>query len=186
MIRINARVARTLTDAKPLVYGGQHVYVSFGEDAAYLHLGGSVVAERPVAEVASIITAQDWAYETIEAADTLVADMDAVSDAVYCGTAHQVRTQGAEILAEADKKDAEAQQVASRPSKADPKNPRHPLNRAARIRYAADHLRKEAAVLASWTALDEMHYTDYVQKGLGDTNGPFAPEGRAAWKAHNS
>lgn len=90
MLTINARGARTLTDAKPLMYDGQKVYVSLGETTASLHLAGRIVAERPVDEITSIMTAQDWAYETIEAAEALVseaapeseADIEALIDAL--------------------------------------------------------------------------------------------------------
>lgn len=191
MITINTRGAKTLTDARPLVYGGQNVYVTTDGEMAQLHLAGRIVAERPAAEVESIKAAQDWAYETIETAEQLMSetvaaqtpDMDAVAEAVYAPAATQVRETAAEKLAEADRQDARAAAEAARPSKADERNPRHPKHKAARIQKWADHLRKEAVVLAAWTAQDEMAYNDYVSQGLGGTDGYFAPIERTAWKA---
>ncbi|AMD42750.1 hypothetical protein SEA_XKCD426_9 [Streptomyces phage Xkcd426] len=189
MITINARGARTLADARPLTYGGTGVYVTFDGEMAQLHLAGRIVAERPAAEVESTKAAQDWAYETIETAEQIVsetapvADMDAVAEAVYAPAAQQVRESAADALAEAAELDARAEAELNRKSGCtDLRNPRHPQNRAERIRKGAEGKRRDAETLAAWTAMDELRYADYVSQGLGDTDGYFAPIDRCAWK----
>lgn len=53
-------------------------------------------------------------------------------------------------------------------------DPRHPMQ-------AAMQHRREAEVLADWTNDIEARYGKYVADGLADTDGHFAPLGRAAW-----
>lgn len=55
-------------------------------------------------------------------------------------------------------------------------DPRHPGRRAAL-------LRREASILAAWTAADETAYTRYLQDSYATANGRCAPLDRAAWKS---
>lgn len=198
MITVYARGARKLVDARPLVYGGTHVHVTFSGETAQLHIGGRIVAERPATDVQSAWAAQDWAYEVIDTANELSApaaeETQAVpgvsvadyNEAVHGPAAKQVRDEAAATLAEADRQDALAAKVAARPTLADEYNPHHPKHKAARIQAWADHLRKDAEILAAWTAGDEAGYQRYVSDGLADTDGYYAPEDRTMWKRHNS
>ena len=189
MITINARGARTLADARPLTYAGTGVYVTTDNGTAQLHLGGHIVAERPAAEVTCTRDAQDWAYDVIEAAEELivhtVADEDAVAeatdvDAVYAGAAETVQASAQNLLDDA----ARLGEHGTAPYRFRNSNgrwvtftsndPRHPAK-------AADTLRKQAAILAEWTARDEAGYRQYLSDGLADTDGHYAPLDRPAW-----
>jgi hypothetical protein len=188
MITINTRGARTLADAQPLVYGGQPVYVAVEPTTAYLFLAGHVVAERPAAEITGTKDAQDWAYETIEAAEELVAgqtpDEDAVAEAVYGGAVAEVHKMGHELIALADETAKLAgpgevwkyRTTTGKVRRFHDGDPRHPQN-------AAKTYREQGEVLATWTAQDEMGYSDYVSQGLGDTDGYYGPVDRVAWKS---
>lgn len=189
MISINARGARTIADAKPLIFDGQGVYVTNDGQNAQLHLGGRVVAERPAAEVAAIVDAQDWAYEMIETANALVAepvaDEAAVAEAVnpafvYDAAAAAVRQRAAGMLNEIailtahGEGDHRRRNARGRMVTVPNTDPRHPARRA-------EQMRREAFVLANWSAKDEAAYARYVNEGIGDTDGHYAPLDRFGW-----
>lgn len=181
MIKINARGAHTLAESTPLIFQGQNVYVTVDADVATLHLAGRAVAEVPAEQIKSTKDAQDFAYRIIEMHEIEVEtvatpDLDAVADAVYGSDAEQIRYNGEAMLAEAVALAARAAlpfKIRNRSvSKSDP---RHPAQ-------ASKTLARKAEALIAWTARDEMSYVDYVQSGLADTDGHFAPLDRSAWK----
>jgi hypothetical protein len=199
-ITVNEPGARTIRDAKAMIIDGQRVYVTVGETTASLHVAGRIAAERPAGEIVTAKDAQDWAvaYRTAmnewadeqqaAAQDHMVVDWAAVedatnADAVYAAAVDQVHAKADELLADADKleehgwkplwkKNTRGRRISILSS-----DPRHPMN-------AAKSLRKDAEILAAWTGLDEQGYSRYVSDGIGDTDGWFVPEDRAAWKAH--
>lgn len=176
MITINARGARTIADSKPLIAKGQMVYVVQGTETAALMIGGAIVAERPVSEITCILDAQDWAYEVLDAMTAEAAEGNADNEA-----AAEIRAMAAPIAAEADKLEAEGTAPVSYRNSRGRKvtvtidDPRHPARRAAT-------LRTEAATLAAWTGADESAYREYVSRGIGDTDGFYAPLDRFGWK----
>lgn len=167
MITINARGARTLADTTPLRVDGQKVYVTFEDGTASLHMGGKIVDTRTV-DAMSVTEAQDWAYEMIE---TLASE-----DAPYELAAEDVRNLADTWDLQADSLDAKADAERSEARS------KRAFARVARTRQHAMGVRRDADLMRQWTAKDEHGYTDYLVRGLGDTDGYYAPMDRAAWK----
>jgi hypothetical protein len=184
-ITVNEPGARTIRDSRPMQIDGQNVYVVVGGGTASLMVAGRIVAER-TAETMSTTEAQTWAvsYRDERDAVAIVADEDAVAEAcnpeaVYAGAVEQVRAQADQIRAEADLYAAHGEapaRIGQRQRRVTSDDPRHPARRAEQMYRDADRL-------AAWTATDEQAYGRYVSDGIGDTDGYFAPIGRAAWKA---
>lgn len=179
-ITVNETGARTLADVRPMQINGQNVYVIVDTETASLVVEGRTVAERPAAEIVTAKDAQAWA---VSYRDHLAAVEEATNvDAVYAAAVEQVHAKAAEMDAEADKLEEHGFKPLWKRSNRGSRisilssDPRHPMN-------AAKSLRKDALILAAWTAADEWGYSTYVIDGLGATDGYFAPLDRAAWKA---
>ena len=208
-ITVNEPGARTIRDARPMQVDGQNVYVVIGGGTASLMMGGRIVAEQAATDMTAK-AAQDWAVQVrdeqaadldagwgdwieathvdpIELLDELVADEDAVAEAVnpaavYAGAVESVRAQAAELLAKAEAAEAHGdapyvfRNSRGRKVTYTTSDPRHPS------RAAASH-RRDAERLAAWTWQDEQAYGRYVSDGIADTDGWYSPIDRAAWKA---
>lgn len=208
-ITVNEPGARTIRDSRPMQVDGQNVYVVIGGGTASLMMGGRIVAEQAATDMTAK-AAQDWAVQVrdeqaadvdaawgdwieanhvdpIELLDELVADEDAVAEAVnpaavYACAVESVRAQAVELLAKAEAAEAHGdapyrfRNSRGRMVTFTSSDPRHPS------RAAASH-RRDAERLAAWTWQDEQAYSRYVSDGIGDTDGWYSPLDRAAWKA---
>jgi hypothetical protein len=208
-ITVNEPGARTIRDSRPMQVDGQNVYVVIGGGTASLMMGGRIVAEQAATEMTAK-AAQDWAVKVrderaadldtawgewiedthvdpIELLDELVADEEAVAEAVdpaavYAGAVEQVRAGAVELLAKAEAAEAHGdapyrfRNSRGRMVTFHTSDPRHPVR-------AAVSYRRDAERLAAWTWQDEQAYGRYVSDGIGATDGYFAPIDRAAWKA---
>lgn len=172
-ITVNEPGARTINDARPMRIEGQNVYVSVGGGVASLIVACRTVATRH-ADSIGIQDAQAWA---VDYRDELNAPRVALESA-----AAEVREMTAPLLDEADQLESHGfapyrhTLPNGRVVRFLSSDPRHPSQRAAQ-------LRRQAAVLAAWTAEDELGYKQYVSDGLGATDGYYAPLARDAWKS---
>lgn len=210
-ITVNEPGALTIRDSRPMQVDGQNVYVVLDGDSstASLMMGGRIVATRTISSI-STKEAQDWAVQVRDeqAADLdaaygdwaeathvdpaellsgLVADEAAVDEAcdpeqVYAGAVEMVRSWADGLLADAAGAEAHGDgpyrfrsSLNGRTVTFHNSDPRHPAQ-------AAKSYRADAEILAAWTATDEQGYGRYVSDGIGDTDGYFAPVGRAQWK----
>lgn len=173
-ITVNAPGARTIAEARPMILDGKRVYVTVGGGTASLFIGGRIVAEQ-ASEDMTAKAAQDWAISYVEAQETEL-------EAQYAEAVQSVQDAGALLLKQADKLEAKAQPGRYRHVGMRGKvtwladtDPRHPL-------LAHRTLRQQALRLMAWSAKDEAGYARYVDNGLADTDGHFAPLSRDAWK----
>ncbi len=180
-ITVNETGARTLADARPMRIDGQPVHVVV-DSTASLFVGGRLVDVRRVSEVSNATEAQAWAVEYRDGLDAPVAVEEAVNtESVYAAAVAQIHATASEMLAGADELasfgegDYRFRNSTGRMVTLHSSDPRHPAR-------AAVTLRREADVLAAWTATDEQGYGQYVSDGIGDTDGYYAPVSRSQWK----
>lgn len=180
-ITVNETGARTLADTRPMRIDGQPVYVQVGGGTASLIIGGRIAAERDASNM-STTEAQAWAVSYRDEFNATVEEA-VNTESVYAGAVAQIHAEAAETLAKADELAQHGQGIYRHRSALDGRmrsynnsDPRHPAR-------AAETLRRQAAVLAAWTATDEEGYSRYVSDGLADTDGYYAPVSRDNWKA---
>ena len=198
MITINTPGAKTLATATAWKIDGQGVYVLFSGETAELHIRGRKVADRPAAEIIGANDAQDWAVEYLaaeaEQADEIAAEFEAaitaeaapVAEGKYDLAVSQMQARGAEMIAEAVRLEAFGTGTHRRPRKVNGEqrgwvkvgvnDPSHPARKA-------ETLRRDAALLATWTGEAEAAYSRYVDNGISGTDGWYAPLSREAWAA---
>lgn len=167
--------ARTLAETKALYINGERVSAVVDHDGTFhVFIGGKVVStgtldgtEGPLmvffAAEAMTATAETETPDEAQTMTEAVAEVRAKGQALAAHAAELSSWDEHKIFRNANGKRIYRQDA------------RHPLN-AAKI-YAA-----RAAVLVAWTEADERAYVDYVQTSIGDTDGWYAPEDRAAWK----
>lgn len=104
-----------------------------------------------------------------------------LAESKYTEAAAQVRAGAAELVAKAEAAEAHGNApykhrgTDGRVRTFTTSDPSHPAR-------AAVSYRRDAEILAAWTAQDEEAYSRYVSDGIADTDGWFAPLDRAAWK----
>lgn len=178
-ITVNETGARTIAESRPMLIDGQNVYVVVDMDTASLMVGGRIVAERAVGGHMTAAAAQRWAveYRAGQVADEAAVAEAVNPDAVHAAVVDAVHAKGAELAAHADALDeSAAKPFYLRKRLLDPSDPRHPAQ-------AVGQFRRDAAILAAWTATDEVAYARYMDDGIGATDGYYAPLDRAYWKA---
>lgn len=172
MITVTETGAKTLAEARPMQIDGQFVYVQVGDGTASLNVGGRIVAEKDADEM-SCLEAQTWAAEY----------RTSMNDGEIPLAVAAVRAQSEYLITKAEAAEAHGEgdykyrsELSGRWVTFHNQDPRHPSR-------AAKSYRRDAQILAAWTVADESNYGQYVSQGIGDTDGHYAPLGRAAWKA---